>query len=595
MKFIQCSCAGTIRGGRFGGLVVRAVVLLAAFAASSTAQQPARPPLAGSDIDDIARVLMLEDRRQMDDTALARILRSAHPEVRRRAALAIGRIADARGRSLLVAARNDRDPGVAAAVILSTGQLTDTSAVAWLAPLLAAPQTPQPVAREAARTLGKIRTPESHAALAGFLSSPRVTATAAPVVGEALLSIGRFTTRGDLSPIVRWTTSPDTAIRWRAAWALMRLRDPAAVSHLLRLSEDPSPEVRFWSVRGLTPSLADSAGIDRQRTSARLRAAVEDGDRRVRTEALRALGAYDDDASFAVVLAALDSPDSWISVSAGEALGRFQSRAAVIVPRLIAAAAPTRPLALRITVLTPLAALSPPAGRELASALAADSSATARQAAMQALRRLDAARADSGAPGTAGRGRGAQGGAGAAQGGRGAGGAPGAQGAPQPRRGADTTWTIADYRRIAERWVVTDYNGAAKPRAIWETPRGAVELELYPGDAPLAMEYFARVVGSGEIVDTEFGRVVPNFVAQQRTITNAVTLRDEVSVRGLTRGNLSWASAGLDTGRPGYTLGSTPQPHNEGGFTALGRVVNGMDVVDRLELGDRIIAARMVR
>ena len=102
-------------------------------------------------------------------------------------------------------------------------------------------------------------------------------------------------------------------------------------------------------------------------------------------------------------------------------------------------------------------------------------------------------------------------------------------------------------------------------------------------------------VESGDIVGTEFGRVVPNFVAQQRAIRNAITLRDEVNRHGLTRGNLSWASAGLDTGRPGYTLGSTPQPHNEGDFTALGRVVRGMDVVDRLELGDAVTAARMKR
>ena len=64
---------------------------------------------------------------------------------------------------------------------------------------------------------------------------------------------------------------------------------------------------------------------------------------------------------------------------------------------------------------------------------------------------------------------------------------------------------------------------------------------------------------------------------------------------GLTAGNLSWASAGLDTGRPGYTLGTTPQPHNEGDFTALGRVVRGMDVLDRLELGDAVTAAKMKR
>ncbi|OFW12186.1 MAG: hypothetical protein A3H96_01485 [Acidobacteria bacterium RIFCSPLOWO2_02_FULL_67_36] len=140
-----------------------------------------------------------------------------------------------------------------------------------------------------------------------------------------------------------------------------------------------------------------------------------------------------------------------------------------------------------------------------------------------------------------------------------------------------------------------DYNGAPKPRAVWETPRGTIELELYPGDAPLGVEHFLRVVESGEIAGTEFGRVVPNFVAQQRAIRDDITLRDEVSRRGLTRGNLSWASAGLDTGRPGYTLGVTPQPHNEGNFTALGRVVSGMAVVERLELGDKIIAARMKR
>ena len=152
-----------------------------------------------------------------------------------------------------------------------------------------------------------------------------------------------------------------------------------------------------------------------------------------------------------------------------------------------------------------------------------------------------------------------------------------------------------DYRRIVERWIVPDYDGAAKPRAILETARGTIELELYPGDAPLGLEYLIRVIESGEIAGTSFPRVVPNFVIQQQAIRNDVVLRDEVSRRGLTRGNLSWASSGLDTGRPGYTLGITPQPHNEGNFTALGRIVRGMDVVERLELGDTVTAARMVK
>jgi cyclophilin family peptidyl-prolyl cis-trans isomerase len=102
-------------------------------------------------------------------------------------------------------------------------------------------------------------------------------------------------------------------------------------------------------------------------------------------------------------------------------------------------------------------------------------------------------------------------------------------------------------------------------------------------------------VESGEIVGTEFGRLVPNFVAQQRAIRDDVTLRDEVTRRGLDRGNLSWASAGLDTGRPGYTLGFTPQPHNEGDFTTLGHVVRGLDAMDHLEFGDKITGARIVK
>ena len=120
---------------------------------------------------------------------------------------------------------------------------------------------------------------------------------------------------------------------------------------------------------------------------------------------------------------------------------------------------------------------------------------------------------------------------------------------------------------------MSSYNGAAPVRAVLTTARGEIEVALHGSEAPLGAEHFVTLVETGAIVGTEFGRVVPNFVAQQRPIRGAALLRDEVSRLGLTRGNVSWASAGLDTGRPGYTFGSTPQPHNEGDFTALGRVV----------------------
>jgi hypothetical protein len=46
---------------------------------------------------------------------------------------------------------------------------------------------------------------------------------------------------------------------------------------------------------------------------------------------------------------------------------------------------------------------------------------------------------------------------------------------------------------------------------------------------------------------------------------------------------------------PRGVVSVAPQPHNEGDFTALGRVIRGMEVVDRFERGDAILSARMTR
>jgi HEAT repeat protein/cyclophilin family peptidyl-prolyl cis-trans isomerase len=562
------------------------VALVVLAAASLFSQTPRRPPLAAADIDAITKLVMLEDTRTFDQEGLAGLLKSSHPEVRRRAALAIGRIGyprqratdaqnavTAQARTLLASARGDADVEVAGTVVFSTGQLKDNDAVPWLGELLSAPGTPAAVAREAACSLGKIRSPEARTVLSKYLADAPSTAAPA-VVGEALLSSGRFTGPGDIAPIVKWSTAKDGEVRWRATWALFRLRDPAAAETLLQFSEDPSADVRYWAVRGLA-SMDTTPAEMKTRQSERLRAAMNDSDRRVRTEALRALATYQDDASFDVVLAALESPDTWLSVSAAEAMGRYPARKDTIVPKLVAAAGPSRPTALRLTALTPLVTLAPDAARDVATSLRDSTSQVARTTADRTLQRLAAAADPNATPGA-----------------RGGGAAAGAGRGPRPDL---PKLTEADYRRIVERWVVADYSGAPRPHAIWTTPKGEIEIELYPGDAPLAVEYFLHEVESGDIVGTEFGRVVPNFVAQQDGIKNAITQRDEVNRHGLTAGNLSWASAGLDTGRPGYTLGTTPQPHNEGDFTALGRVVRGMDVLDRLELGDAVTAAKMKR
>jgi len=484
---------------RLNGILFATAAMLVS---ARIAAAQARRPLASSDIDDIARLVMLEDHREYDASDLGRILASNHPEVRRRAAISIGRIANKSGYALLRANPLDADTAVAASEVFAVGQLKDTTTVAWFDSLLTDSKLAPTVLSEAATALGKLKTARAREALARFLSSASLSKRTTQAIAEALYSIGR-TPRGDLAPIIRFANSSNEEIRWHAAWALFRPRDPAAISMLMSITRDKSADVRLWSVRALTKPQADSAGKSVEAEKL-LFAALNDSDRRVRTEAIRAIGTYSDSAAVAAMNTAKLSSDWWISSSAEEGLARLNPP-------------------------------PPPAG------------------------------------------------------GRQGGGGRGARPVPPP-----ITRPLSEYKALVERWVVPDYNGAPRPTARVETNRGPIEIELYPGDAPLGVEEFVRILESGSIVGTKFTRVVPDFVDQEETIPGGHRLRDEVSRHGLTRANLAWASAGLDTGTPGYTLANAVQPHNEGDFTALGRVIKGMDVVDAIQLNDKITGAKLI-
>jgi peptidyl-prolyl cis-trans isomerase B (cyclophilin B) len=520
-----------------------------------------RQSLDSAAVGDIAKLLLLEDVRRFDDPELTRLLESKNPEVRRRAMLSVARIKDPRGVAMLRAHPLDKDTALAATNVFAVGQLRDTLTIAWFDSLLSSARTAPTIALEAACALGKIKTAAAREVLARYLSRAVSSPTTNATIGEALLSIGRSAARGDIAPIVKWTSSSDEEIRWRATWALFRPRDPAAVAELLRLSSDKSGLVRSWAIRGLVKTQADSASIA-DRAESKLLAAVNDADRRVRSEAIRALGTYSDSSALAALVTALASTDTWISVPAAEGLGR--ARVASTVPALVSATDASKPCALRVTAVRQLQPFAITEARAAAANVARDSVAYCQNAGAQIVRDTIPG---AGRAGGGGRGRTA----------------PTLVERPMP-----------EYRAIVEKWIVPAYEGKPLPRARWETPKGAIELELYAGDAPLAMDAFERIHNAGTIVGTEFSRVVSDFVDQQATIRDAAVQRDEVNRHRLTRGNLAWASAGLDTGRPGYTLNHTPQPHNEGDFTSLGRVISGQDVVDRIDLGDRILAARLI-
>jgi hypothetical protein len=192
--------------------LLAAAFVFTAHAANASAQATQPPPLAINDIADITTLVMLEDRREFDSTALARILRSSHPEVRRRAAVSVGRIANPGGRPLLVAARGDADTAVAASVVFATGQLYDTASVGWLESLLSTATATPTVAVEAAGALGKIRSAETRAVLARFLASAPndargVSGWRSAALHRSQYNTGRHFSRGPLARIRRRRSS----------------------------------------------------------------------------------------------------------------------------------------------------------------------------------------------------------------------------------------------------------------------------------------------------------------------------------------------------------------------------------------------------
>jgi cyclophilin family peptidyl-prolyl cis-trans isomerase/HEAT repeat protein len=145
----------------------------------------------------------------------------------------------------------------------------------------------------------------------------------------------------------------------------------------------------------------------------------------------------------------------------------------------------------------------------------------------------------------------------------------------------------ADYERAAARI-------GKSVRALVSTDRGSFTIELLPEDAPLTVDNFVTLARRGYFNGVPFHRVVPNFVIQggdPRGDGNGgpgYQIRDEINTVPYDRGAVGMALSGRDTGGSQWFVTHSPQPHLDGGYTVFGRVVAGMETVDRIARGDRI-------
>jgi cyclophilin family peptidyl-prolyl cis-trans isomerase len=140
---------------------------------------------------------------------------------------------------------------------------------------------------------------------------------------------------------------------------------------------------------------------------------------------------------------------------------------------------------------------------------------------------------------------------------------------------------------------------ANSPHVFIETAKGTIEFELAVLDAPQTTRSFVALARKGFFNGLQVHRVVPNFVMQDGDPRGdgeggpGYTIRDELNERPYLRGTVGMALSWRDTGGSQFFITHSPQPHLDARYTAFGHVVNGMDVVDRIQVGDTIQRIRV--
>jgi len=133
---------------------------------------------------------------------------------------------------------------------------------------------------------------------------------------------------------------------------------------------------------------------------------------------------------------------------------------------------------------------------------------------------------------------------------------------------------------------------------------GQITLEFFPADAPKHVENFVKLVRAGFYDGQRFHRVESGFVVQlgdpkSKTLPMdhpdmgtggpGYTIKAEFNNRKFDRGLLGMARMNdPDSAGSQFYIMLGPASHLNGQYTAFGRVVSGMEVVDRIKVGDRV-------
>jgi cyclophilin family peptidyl-prolyl cis-trans isomerase len=125
--------------------------------------------------------------------------------------------------------------------------------------------------------------------------------------------------------------------------------------------------------------------------------------------------------------------------------------------------------------------------------------------------------------------------------------------------------------------------------ATLHTNHGAIELELFDGDAPKTVENFRKLAEDGFYNGVIFHRIIPDFMIQGGDPTGTgsggpgYSFEDEFNDHPVARGALAMANAGPNTnGSQFFIVTAEACPWLDGKHTVFGQVTGGMDVVNAI-------------
>jgi peptidyl-prolyl cis-trans isomerase A (cyclophilin A)/peptidyl-prolyl cis-trans isomerase B (cyclophilin B) len=138
------------------------------------------------------------------------------------------------------------------------------------------------------------------------------------------------------------------------------------------------------------------------------------------------------------------------------------------------------------------------------------------------------------------------------------------------------------------------------------TSKGVIWIKLFPDEAPNTVANFAHLGNTGFYDNLNFHRVIPGFMAQGGCPTGtgtggpdwAIACETATNTSLHTRGTLSMAHAGPNTGGSQFFITFAPTPHLDGVHTVFGAIEEddeeSFEVLDSIRGEDTINSIKVL-